>query len=385
MGIRVGMVGLTHPHAPAYLRTFDALDAVAGIVAWDPAAEAGDRVLLGCRKAEGRCADLPGLLARSDVPIVLVALPTNQVPAAVTQAARAGKHIICEKPCARSADEFRPVLTALEEHGARFTACYLWRANPAIRHMRALVLAGALGRLTSVELRMVTTQVRLRDPGHWLFRREVAGGGILSWLGGHWLDVLRYLTAQEMTRVSALTGTLGGEAIDVEDVASASFQLSGGAVGSLYAGYLLPTGRAGYEGAAYDQSIILRGTQGTLRHAKEGDDQVVTLESSAAAWHTAPQQTTRFRLPSLATYGGAHGLAFVDDFIRLALTGEGRPLVTAQDALRVLEMLDAMYRSAQDGRMVEVSPWRGRGLPTLPDIPEPYRSGAFHGVAGGSR
>jgi predicted dehydrogenase len=380
MGILIGMIGLTHPHAAAYLRTLDALDAVEGIVPWDPDAEAGDRAMQGCRKAKGLCADLQSMLARSDVPIVLVALPTNQVPDAVTQAARAGKHIICEKPCARSANEFRPVLAALEEHRARFTACYLWRANPAIQYMRSLVLAGALGRLTSVELRMVTTQVRLRDPGHWLFQREVAGGGILSWLGCHWLDVLRYLTAQEMISVSAMIGTLSGEAIDVEDVASVSFRLSGGAVGSLYAGYLLSAGQAGYEGAGYDQSIILRGTHGTLRHVKDGDEQVVTLESGAAAWQTAPHQTYRFRLPSLSAYGGAHGLAFVDDFIRLALTGEGQPLVTTQDALRVLEMLDAIYRSAKDGRMVEVPPLRGRDSAALPDIPEPCDSGAFASV-----
>ncbi|MGI8916619.1 MAG: Gfo/Idh/MocA family protein [Chloroflexota bacterium] len=376
MGIRIGMVGLTHPHAPAYLRTLDALEAVEGIVPWDPDAEAGERVLHGCRKAEGRCPDLPRLLARSDVPIVLVALPADQTPDAVAMAARAGKHIICEKPCARSADEFRPVLAALEEYRVRFTASYLWRANPAIKHMRAWVLAGALGRLTSIELRMVTTQVCLRDPGHWLFRREVAGGGILSWLGCHWLDVLRYLTALEMTSVSAITGTLSGEAIDVEDVATVSFRLSGGAVGSLYAGYLLSSGKAGYEGAGYDQSIILRGTHGTLRHAKEGDDQVVTLESSAAAWRAAPHQTHRFRLPSLPAYGGAHGLAFVDDFIRLALTGEGQPLVTAQDALRVLELLDAIYRSAQDGRLVEVPPLRGCDPAAAPDIPVPCGPGA---------
>lgn len=380
MGVLIGMIGLTHPHAPAYLRTLEALDVVDGIVPYDPDAAAGERALQGCRKAARRCADLPSLLARPDVPIVLVALPTSQVPGAVMAAARAGKHIICEKPCARSADELRPVLAALEERRVQFTACYLWRANPAIQQMRALVLAGALGRLASVELRMVTTQVGLRDPRHWLFRREIAGGGILSWLGCHWLDLARYLTEQEMLSVSAMMATLSGEAIDVEDVASVSFRLSGGALGSLYAGYLLPSGRAGYEGASYDQRIILRGTHGTLCHAKDGDEQVVTLESSAAAWQTAPQQIFRFRLPSLPAYGGAHGLAFVDDFIRLALTGEGQPLVTAQDALRVLELLDAIYRSAQDGHVVHL-PRPGRCDPTsLPVSPEPCGSGAARGV-----
>lgn len=355
MGVRVGMIGLTHPHSPAYLRTLDLLDGVDGVVLCDSDGDALERVARGCRKATDTCTDPGGLLARADVPIVLVTLPTNLVPDVVTRAARAGKHVICEKPCARSADELRPVLAAIEEHQTQFTACYLWRANPAIQKMRELTRAGALGRLTSVELRMVTTQVRLRDPSHWLFKREIAGGGILAWLGCHWLDLLRYLTGLEVSRVSALTDTLSGEAIDVEDVASVSMRLSNGALASLYAGYLLPSGRSGYEGAAYDQSIILRGTQGTLRHLKDGDDQIVTLESTADDWRTAPRQIFRFSLPAVPAYGGAHGLAFVEDFIRLALTGEGQNLVSATDALRVLEILDAAYLSAGRGEGVEVS------------------------------
>ncbi|HVC34884.1 MAG TPA: Gfo/Idh/MocA family oxidoreductase [Chloroflexota bacterium] len=354
MGVLVGMIGLTHPHSPGYLRTLDALDVVDGVVLCDPVAAAREQAAQQCRKAEQRHVDLESLLARSDVPIVLVALPTDRVPDVVTRAARAGKHVICEKPCARSADELRPVLAVLEEHRVQFTTCYLWRNNPAIQKMRELVRAGALGRLTSVELRMVTTQVRLRDPSHWLFKRDVAGGGILSWLGCHWLDLLRYLTGQEAVSVSAMVDTLSGEAIDVEDVASVNLRLSDGALASLYAGYLLPSGRPGYEAASYDQSIILRGTQGTLRFDKDGDDQIVTLESSAVGWQTAPRQAYRLSLPAHPAYGGVHGLAFLDDFIRRALGGEGQDLVSADDALRVLEILDAAYLSARSGRTVDV-------------------------------
>jgi len=355
MGIVVGMIGLTHPHSRSYLRTLDALNVVDAVALYDSNPESFDAARQICRKVDRAYGDLRDLLARPDVPVVLVALPTNRVPDTVVQAARAGKHVICEKPGARSADELRPVLSALEENRVRFTACYIWRANPAIQKMREVIQAGALGRLTSVELRMITTQVGLRDPSHWLFQREIAGGGILSWLGCHWLDLLRYLTNQEVTRVSALADVLSGEAIDVEDVASLSMRLSDGAIASLYAGYLLPSGRPGYEGAAYDQSIILRGTHGTVRHVKNGDDHVVALESVADGWRTAPHQEYRYTLPASTAYGGAHGLAFMDDFIRFARTGDGHNLVTARDALRVLEILDAAYRSVRTNQTVELS------------------------------
>lgn len=355
MGVLVGMIGLTHPHSAGYLRTLDALDRVDGAVLYDAAAGVGERIGRDYQKTREIYADLDRLLGRADVPVVVVTLPTDQVPDVVCRAARAGKQVICEKPCARSAAEFRPVLAALEESRTAFTTGYIWRANPSILKLRELIQAGALGRLTSVELRMVTTQVRLRSPSHWLFKREVSGGGILSWLGCHWLDLLRYVTGQEVTTVSALTETLSGEAIDVEDVASVSMRLTNGALASLYAGYLLPAGRAGYEGTAYDQSIILRGTEGTLRHLKDGDDQIVELASTAEAWRAAPRQTFRFTLPNIPAYGGVHGLAFIDEFIRRALAGEEPGLVTALDALRVLEILDAAYASAKSGERVEMA------------------------------
>lgn len=354
MGLVVGMIGLAHPHSTGYLRTFEALDEVTGVAVCDPDPAALARAAADFGKVERRYREPNELLARPDVPVVLITLPTDQVPATILAAARAGKHVICEKPGARSAAEFRPVLAAIEASGVRFTVPYLWRLHPAMRRMRELVEAGALGRISSVELRMVTTRVGLRDPSHWLFQREVSGGGILTWLGCHWLDLLRYLTVQDVRAVSALTGTLSGEPIDVEDVASVSLRLENGAVASLYAGYLLPSGRAGYEGAAYDQNVILRGTLGALAYRRAGDEDVVSLESIADAFRSAPHQDFRFSLPSSPAYGGIHGLEFFENFLRLIRTGQGANLVSEVDALRVLEILDATYESARSERTVPV-------------------------------
>src|SRR5206468_7323011 len=131
----------------------------------------------------------------------------------------AGKGVFTEKPGARSAAEFQVVLTALEQQSVPFTIAYLNRASPAILQARELYRAGAIGRLTSVELRMVTTQVGMRNPGSWLFRREVVGGGILAWLACHWLDVFRFVTGDEIVRVQAQIATLAGDAVTVGDSA----------------------------------------------------------------------------------------------------------------------------------------------------------------------
>jgi len=348
MNLTVGMIGLTHPHSQPHLQTLHALDDVAQVLVWDedPAARRACRERWPKAREAG---SLAAMLNPAEVAAVVVALPNRETPAILQQVAAERVPILAEKPCARRAAEFLPVLQSAQQAGTPFTAFYLWRRHPAMLAIRDLVRSGALGRLTSVELRMVTTQVRLRDPSHWLFQREIAGGGILSWLGCHWLDLLRYLTGQEVETVAAMLDTISGEAIDVEDVASLGMRLSGGAMASLYAGYLLAGGRPGYIAPGYDQAVILRGTEGVVSHRAEGNEHIVALESHAAPWAASPRCEYRFSLPDSPAYGGQYGLEFVRDF----LAGQEVP-VAAVDVLRVLEILDAAYASAAAGRVMAV-------------------------------
>ncbi|MGN6675087.1 MAG: Gfo/Idh/MocA family protein [Thermomicrobiales bacterium] len=350
MATTVALVGVTHPHARMYLDTLDALDEVAGVVLCDADTQAASEVATRVPKVVGVYGELAEALADPAVTHVLVALPNDQTPAALVRAIEAGKSVFAEKPCARSAAEFAPVRAALARQPVPFGVAYLNRAHPAMRQIRELYQAGALGRLTAVELRMVTTQVRLRNPNHWLFKRAVAGGGILTWLGCHWLDLVRYLTGDEYASVSAQLATLGDDGIDVEDTAAVTFRLAGGAVGSLYAGYLLPSGPAGYEGTSYDQAVILRGTAGTVTFQR---DRPLLLESIAPGWGDASPRAYDFTLPAARGYGGRHGLAFFQRFF--SATPDEATLPGAVDALRVLEVLDAIYEAGRTGRTVEVA------------------------------
>jgi predicted dehydrogenase len=354
VGIGVGVVGLSHPHSAMHLRTLAALERVERIALFDVDPNVCKHVAASSPKPTDVASSLAELLTWSQVPVVVIVLPNNVTPDAIVQAARAGKHVLCEKPCARSAAELRPARQILQANRVKFGAFYTWRSQPAVQKMRELVLGGAIGRLTSAELRMVTTQVAVRNPGHWLFQRSVAGGGIASWLGCHWLDLLRYTTGEEVTSVVAMTANVGGESIDVEDLLSASLRLSGGGIASLYAGYLLAHGKPGYEGADYDRAFILRGTSGNLALTDANGEHRVILESAAPS-ATAGRQEYRFPLIPSPAYGGAAGLAFVDGFLDAALTGVGDGPAPIEAAQRVLEILDALYQSAATGRQVDVS------------------------------
>ena len=161
----VAIDGLTHPHSEMYLETLEALDEVGGVVLIDPddaARHAGrepdDEGARQLREPRGGAgAARPDARARraTERPHSGRAGARDRAP---------GKGVFTEKPGARSAAEFEPVLAALERRPVPFTIAYLNRWSPPIRQVRELYRAGAIGRLTSVELRMVTTQVGMRNP-----------------------------------------------------------------------------------------------------------------------------------------------------------------------------------------------------------------------------
>jgi predicted dehydrogenase len=306
------------------------------------------------RKLRGASPDLETAFERWDVSHVLVSLPNASTPAALVRVIEAGKSVFTEKPAARSAAEFGPVLDALKRRPVPFAVAYLNRGAPAIVEARELYQAGAIGRLLSVELRMVTTRVGLRNPASWLFQREQAGGGILAWLACHWLDALRFITGEEIVRVQAELGTLSGEAIDVEDTAVLAFRTSSGAIGSLHAGYLLALGNPGYRAAGHDISLILRGSDGLIQYSvgRNYDGAPLVLESLAPRWRSASRRGFHLTPTPSPGYGGLAGLDVFRQFLS-AEVGQRTP-ADAVDALRVLEVLDAAYASADRGCAIEV-------------------------------
>src|SRR5205823_5227549 len=118
----------------------------------------------------------------------------------------------------------------VREAGVTLGVHYPWRAHPISRDVRGMLAAALFGTPVAVEARMVTSQPRFRDPGHWLFNSAAAGGGVLAWLGCHVLDLLRYLLQDEVVEVSSLTASLCEPGLGVEDSAALSLRFGNGAL-----------------------------------------------------------------------------------------------------------------------------------------------------------
>ena len=353
--VKFVFLGATHPHTLPHLRTLELMEEVEAVILWDENEEALERLTKERgAKVEWITTDLEQALGRDDAEFAFVAVRNDQTPDAIIRAALAGKHIMTEKPVGVNASEVGRAVQAATGAGITLSVCYPIRYNPVAREIRRLVSEGAVGRVMGVEMRLITSQVKFRDPSHWLFNRKLSGGGILSWLGCHYLDLAHFLLNDEVASISALADTVSGEDIDVEDVACAAMKFRGGALGTLQCGYMLPLSTAGYAGASYDSFVGLRGTLGRiLWHPFERESTTLTVESVAPGWEAAPVHRHRFEFTQSEAYGGHYGLSFVRDFVRAAQSG-GVPPTTGMDALRVMRVIDAAYESARTGRRVEV-------------------------------
>lgn len=351
--INAALLGIEHPHSKAHLRTLQQLPEVEKIYLWDESANALAEVA-DADKVAATFTDLDELLGHDDIFFVIAAIRNDLGPDIFIRTMEAGKHVMAEKPIGRNASDTQRVIDVAERTGMKLAVCYQNRALPVIQETRKLVHNGIIGPLMSVEMRMITTQVKFRNPQHWLFNKAQSGGGMLSWLGCHYIDLMQYMTGDEIVSVAAETATRSGENIDVEDVAVLALRLKSGAVASLHVGYMLALSGSGYHNSAgYDTYIGINGRGGRIHWSVAGAPREMTVESTHPDWAGAPWRSFDFTPAQSPAYGGVSGEGFLRNFIQVA-QGEGEAMTSGYDALRVARIVDAAYESSRTGQRVEL-------------------------------
>ncbi len=351
--IEAALLGCGHPHSTAHLQTLVTMPEIGRLHLWDP--EPGVAASLAARcgaKPATVHDDLAAVLSAPAVRWLLVSLRNDLAPDVLLACAEAGKPVLAEKPIGRGSAETAAVVTAFRNRGVSLAVCFQNRYKPAARLIRTWLAEGRLGRVCSAETRLHTTRVGLRNPRHWLFQQSLSGGGILPWLGCHYLDLLRWTMGAEVRTVTAQTAILSGEEIDVEDLAVLTLGFDNGALATATFGYLMPGGNPGYLSPGYDTWFGLKGTAGHIDWNPFGSDQQVTMFSLHPDWVGAPLRQLSFTEEPAEAYGGRSGLQFAQDCLAAALRGEDGP-TCGEDLLAVWQIIEAAYHSARDGRRID--------------------------------
>jgi predicted dehydrogenase len=267
-------------------------------------------------------------------------MEASLTPPVIDKALDAGCHVLAEKPSCVRAEDFAKLTDKAQRTHRHLMLALANRTHGGIQEARRLVREGKLGKVYGVEAHFIADQTRLRQPSYgkqWLAHKARAGGGVLIWLGIHWLDLALYVTGRKARQVAGFTGVVGGSPWSVEDSAVMSLHLEGDAYGTMTAGYYLDHG--------YHSRLQVWGEHGWLR--------LGLVEGTPLEWYS----TKDAKSPKVQRYEAAKETRGYFPFVRAAVraaAGSGPAPITPEESLHVLQTIFAFYRAARTGRAQEV-------------------------------
>ncbi|UWG49302.1 putative dehydrogenase (plasmid) [Halalkaliarchaeum sp. AArc-CO] len=346
----VGYIGLDHHHANAYLDSLQQLPvSLSSICEPNPEYEPSRTSLDGLPFYR----DPESLLTENDPDIVWISLSNKATPDIIEQAVTHGVDVYAEKPSAKTAPELESLRDVVENSDATLSFSYTWRGHPAAQELKERAKQDFFGDVRTVEMRFLASQLQARETSHYLYESDASRGGIVQWLGVHWIDLLPWIMGDPITEVNATT-TAKTESVSVEDGAVIQLKFESGALGSLQCGYYLRENR-------YDTYLSITGTEGRMSWDPMGDyfgfedENTVEIESVSDAYSSAPRRYLTYDYDAVPGYGGGFGLAFMRQFLRARKNPAVEVPAGFDDAVYVLRVLDAIYESANRNEWVGVS------------------------------
>ena len=261
-------------------------------------------------------------------------------------------NVIVEKPMAANAAGARRMIAAAERAGVTLSTPYVWRCHPVVQEMKRFVDQGVTGRVVGCEGRCAAGRLSRYIEGHagWMLEKARSGGGPMFNLGVHWVDLYRWLLADEVAEVTGKNVRVNQQ-YDIEDNSFALLTFSRGTVLALDISYTVPDSYP----FGRDLYLALRGTTGVLSWSPsfEGTKERLFVCSDSGEYSQADHQHLDFDLPPQPGYAGLMGLRFLSDLVESIRQGKP-PAITGHDGLKALEVVEAIYQSAESGRSVKL-------------------------------
>ncbi len=292
---------------------------------------------------------LEELLRRPDLHVVTICTPSGAHAEPAVAAADAGKHVVVEKPLEITLERCDRIINACKENKVQLCTIFPSRFADANQALKQAVTAGRFGRLTLGETTCKWWRPQsYYDEGGWKGTKALDGGGALVNQAIHNVDLLYWMMGP-VTHAAAFTATLAHERIEVEDTAVACLRFKNGALGVIQAATSVYPG--------LPKTIAIHGDKGS----------VVVEQEDVLRWEFQPEteqdQAIRQRFAQkVGASGGSSNPAAISheyhrrqlaDFLTAIETGRP-PLVDGREGRRAVEIILAIYRSAERGEAVPI-------------------------------
>ena len=278
-------------------------------------------------------ASVDGLLADPDVDVVYISTTNERHKAEVTAAAKAGKHVLCEKPLALTMPDARDMLDTCKQARVVLGTNHHLRNAVTHRTVRRLIKEGVIGKpLAARVFHAVYLPPRLQG---WRLKNPEAGGGVILDITVHDADTLHFALDDDALEVVALSEQQGLAQGALEDAVMGVIRFRSGLLAQFHDAFTIRHTHTGFE---------VHGTEGSLF----GED-VMTQEPQGRLFLRKGEKREELDLgPHENLY--AHQVRHFNAAIR----GQGPPFATAEDGLRSLAVALAVLESTKSGRRITV-------------------------------
>ena len=259
------------------------------------------------------------LLKATSPDAVILCTPPNTHRALTESALSAGAHVLCEKPLALSVDDAIAMVQAATRAGRQLMMASKFRYVQDIIHAKGMIASGILGEIILYENEFCS-HVDMKN--RWNASREIGGGGVLIDNGSHSVDIFRYLFGP-VRSLQATTGKQWQE-IQVEDTCRLHLRSADNTIGSIDLSWSI------HKEDPYFINIF--GTAGMLQVGWKGSRY---RQSEKMDWVPFGTGYDKFRAV------GAQLANFTD-----TISGEGSPLITAEDAIESVRVIQSAYHAA---------------------------------------
>lgn len=337
--LRVGIVGCgsitKYRHAPEYANN----DAVEIVAFCDINLE---RAGLMAEEYGGKAyEDYLEMFQNEDLDAVSVCTPNLYHAPVSIAAARAGYHVLCEKPMAASEAEALRMIAAAEENEVMLMVGHNQRFMPAHQKAKEILQSGEMGKV-------LTFRTAFGHPGpeswsadgkeSWFFQKDIAIVGAMGDLGVHKVDLIRWLLDDEVVEVGAFMETLHKEDTKVDDNAICIIRMKQGVIGTLTASWTY------YKGE--DNSTLLYCEHGVIKIGTDPVDQVIVEKTDGTV--------QRFSVGAMSTNTGQTHSGVIDSFIYSILT-KTPPAISGEEGMKTLKVILAALESAEARKLVAIN------------------------------
>ena len=284
--------------------------------------------------------DVDRLLGDDRIDVVYVATEVDRHAALTIAAARAGKHVLVEKPMALDRAECEAMIAAAAQHRVHLAVAYYARFFEKAAAMKRVIAEGALGTIVRATVTQITHQnIAPSDPKYWRVSGR-GGGNILADVGSHRIDLLAYWLGRP-TRVAGLVDRLSSS-YAAPDSETALVQFAGGVHATVLANANGPRGvrrTAGPGNPTGQTSIEIYGTQGALLTDPWSDDPVHVLGTELPPVQCARPENAHFPM--------------IDDFAR-AIAARRAPRFDGRDGMWATTVIAGAAESASSGSFIAI-------------------------------